>query len=151
MSPRWSSCRVTWITICLLKELTTDRASHDKHPIQSCQQHSALSSCECFCVSVLFILPPSLLCSEAYRVSQADWLKEVLASAREAWLTSLRWKSAGKDFTVILRCAEGSKIAEVWCVYELALTLRDRTCYTVLNACFTAVVCSIYWMVFISS
>lgn len=44
-----------------------------------------------------------------------------------------------------------SKIAEVWCVYELALTLRDRTYYTVRNVCFTAVVCSMYWMVFISS
>lgn len=89
--------------------LTSDKASHDKHPILSCQRQSVQPSRECFCISVLFILPLSPLGVSAYRASRADWRKEVLASAREAWLTSWRWRRAREDFTVILGHAKSAK------------------------------------------
>lgn len=111
----------------LLGGFPTDKASHDKHPIQSCQAQSVQSSSECFCISVLFILPLSPLCSWANRASRADWQKEVLAPARGAWLTSRRWKSASKDFTVILGRAEASDMTEGWRVWELALALGGCT------------------------
>ena len=44
-----------YVYYCLLKGLKIDRASHDKHPIQSCQEQSVQSSRECFCISVVFI------------------------------------------------------------------------------------------------
>lgn len=41
----------------LLKGLKIDRASHDKHPIQSCQSQLVQLSSECFCISVVPIEP----------------------------------------------------------------------------------------------
>lgn len=60
-----------------------DTASRDMHPIHSCQQQPLLSSAECFCISVVFILPPSPLCIQAYRASAADWQNQAQAPARD--------------------------------------------------------------------
>lgn len=90
--------------------------------------HSVQPSQERFPISVVFMLPLSLLCSKAYRASRADWRKEVLALTRQTWLTPLRWSTASENFTVTLGCAEGSKMAEPWYIWKCESVLTCGNC-----------------------
>lgn len=101
--PRWTPWRIMSVTVCL-KGLRIDTASRDKHPIHSCRQQSVLSSGECFPISVVFILPPSLLRCEACGAPRADWQerRSWLLVPEKQWLTCFEMEGEPARFSLSL-------------------------------------------------